>query len=99
MSYRYIPTKDSKRQQEQKWINGLCHLHGIFCDCSSPLEHTTSLIFEKEPTLQFSVPEKQLIEKCLSGEGHTTQDGEGTIGEGDLDALFGEPFVEEDTTG
>ncbi len=101
MSDRYIPTKDSHRQKQLKWMNGLCYLHDNFCDCYNPLAHTVALICEKEPKIQFSTPEKQLIQKCLSGEEdtaivHTATDGEG-IQEGDLEKLFEEPFGEDDT--
>lgn len=99
MSHRYIPTKDSNKQKQLKWMNGLCYLHDNFCDCYNPLAHTVSLIIEKEPKIQFSAPEKKLIEKCLSGEDDTAivhTDGDaGDIQPGDLEKLFEEPFGED----
>ncbi len=100
MTNRYIPTQDSHRQKQLKWMNALVHIHDFMCDCYHPLEHTSAFIFEKEGKLQFSTPEKQLILKCLSGDaaGTThTDGGEGDIQEGDLEKLFEEPFTEEDT--
>ncbi len=102
MSTRYIPTKDTTRQKTTKWINGICHYHDIFCECCNPLECTIVQLFKKEPLLKFSTPEKDLIQKCLS-----TADTDTTLPignadmpeEGDLDALFGEPFGEEDDQG
>lgn len=100
MSHRYVPTQDSKRQKQLKWINGICQLHDFFCDCCSPVTHTITFLFEKEPKQEFSPPEQDLIKKCLSGEGDTADGADAdTLQEGDLDILFQEPFAEEDATG
>lgn len=101
MSSRWIPTKDSKRQKELKWLNGITHLHDIYCNCYNPLTHTATFILEKERKHNFSAPEKQILQQCLTGEDHTvaTADTEDNLEEGDLDTLFQEPFTEEDTEG
>ena len=82
-------------------MNSICQLHDIFCDCYHPLEHTITTIIEKEGSLQFSAPEKQLIKKCLSGEEITTtvpSDGDADgVEEGVLEKLFEEPFTEDDS--
>lgn len=98
MSTRFIPTQDSKNQKYLKWLNALTHIHDIYCNCYNPLTHTITLIFEKESDFNFNPSEKQLIQKCLSGEGHTTPAGDpgDVLVEGDLDALFGEPFEDDD---
>lgn len=99
MTARYIPTKDTERQKKLKWTNGIVTLHDIYCDCCNPITHTIVELFAREPVQQFSAPEKQLIEKCLSGEDRTAiTHEEDIVGEGDLDALFEGPF-EEDHTG
>ncbi len=82
-------------------MNALTHLHDIYCDCYNPLTHTAAFILEKEKDLKFSTPEKQILQQCLTGEGRT-EDTPGTddvIQQGDLDALFEQPFTEEDTDG
>lgn len=97
---RFIPTKDTLRQKKLKWMNFLCHAHDMNCDCCNPLECTVRLIFEQEKDLKFTTPEKDLIKKCVTGEEtHTGGDAadQDIIGEGDLDALFGEDFGENDT--
>ena len=97
MSSRLIPTKDTTRQKQTKWFNGICYLHDLFCDCCHPLEHTVQAIFEKEPQLQLSSTEKTFIKKCLSGEETTTTQDDGDVIEpGDLDALFAQDFDERD---
>ncbi|AXQ66510.1 MAG: hypothetical protein [Anelloviridae sp.] len=99
MSTRYIHPKSTIRQKKLQWINMLVHCHDIMCDCPTPLEHTTALIFEQEPELRFKPPEKDLIKKCLT----TTTDTEDAagdpdgFGEGDLEDLFKENFGEDDT--
>jgi len=70
------------------------------CDCCHPLECTVHLIFEQEKKLKFSAPERDLIKSCVITDQTVTDGNAGDpdiIGEGDLDALFGEDFVEEDT--
>ncbi|AAL11041.1 ORF2 [Torque teno mini virus 8] len=98
MSTRYIPTKDSHRQKNLKWLNFVTHAHDIFCDCDSPLQHTVANILIQEPNIKFNTQEKDLLKKCL-GETTTTEgagDPEG-FGDGDLERLFTEDFGEEDT--
>lgn len=102
MSTRFIPARLTLRQQKLTWMNMLAHIHDERCNCSSPMEHTVSLIFEEERHLKFNAPEKDLIKKCLTGEDTTPADGdqqEDVIGEGDLDALFKEDFGDEENTG
>ncbi len=99
MSTRYIPTKDSFRQKKLKWINSLCQLHDTWCDCYNPIQHTIILLFEQEPQLEFTPPEKDIIKKCLSGDAPTTKEDGDTIQEGDLAAIFQEPFEEGDADG
>lgn len=101
MSTRWTPTKSTPRQQKLQWINMLCHFHDTICDCCQPLVHTVSLIFEQEKNLPFNTQEKDLIQKCLSGDAHTATDGaaEDNFGEGDLEKLFDEPFTAEDDEG
>lgn len=75
-------------------------MHDVFCNCYNPVTHTAAFLFEKEPELTFSTPEKDLIQKCLSGDAATPagEDAD-TLEAGDLDTLFKEPFEEEDATG
>lgn len=80
----------------------ITHTHDIFCDCYDPITHTAALIFEQEPDLKFSPPEKDIIKKCLTGDDTTAatkEENPDGIGEGDLDALFTEDFGEENLTG
>lgn len=99
MTHRYIPTNSTYRQNQLKWLNILHHVHGSFCDCPNGMAHTTALIFENNPDLQFSPPEKDIIKSCLSGENTGDKDGEnhgvdGFTGE-ELELLFKEPDGED----
>ncbi len=80
----------------------MVHAHDMICDCYSPLEHTITQIFQKEPELKFTAPEKDLIRKCLTGENGdvtaTDHDGD-VLEEGLLDAIFKEDFGDGDTEG
>lgn len=80
----------------------MVHAHDMICDCYSPLEHTVTQIFQKEPELKFTAPEKDLIRKCLTGEHGdvtaTDHDGD-VLEEGLLDAIFKEDFGDGDTEG
>lgn len=101
MTTRIVPTKDSIRQKNIKWMNLLVHSHDIFCDCDSPLQHTLILICQQEPKIELKPIEKDIIKKCLIGDttepdGDPADDG---VEEGLLDALFKEDFGEEDTAG
>lgn len=98
MSKRYIPTKDNHRQKKLKWINGICHLHDIHCDCNNPLEHSIAEILLQEPEIKFNNQERDLLKKCLST---TTEEDRATTDAGfgdveDLDALFTEDIGEDD---
>ncbi|AXQ66332.1 MAG: hypothetical protein [Anelloviridae sp.] len=98
MTTRWITPKTSLKQKKLQWINLICHDHDIFCECTSPLEHTAAIIFEQEPELRFRTPEKDLIKKCLTTQDTTEGDGDQDgFGEGDLEDLFKEDFGEEDT--
>lgn len=104
MSTRFQPSRATLRQKKLQWMNLLCHGHDIFCDCASPLEHTTILIFQQEPELHFNPIEKDIIKKCLSGEedatAHTGEiKEEDIIQPGDLEELFKEELGEENDTG
>lgn len=102
MTTRYTPTRDNCKVKQLKWINFLVHAHDINCDCSSPLECTTLLIFNKEKELKFTATETKFLQKCLGGEqdtiGATGTDPE-DYGDGVLEALFNEDFGEENDTG
>lgn len=102
MTTRWITSKATLRQQQLKWMNMIVACHDVFCDCPNAVTHTAAFIFQKEPELHFSTPEKDLIRKCLGGE-PVSHAGDGTeeeiIGPGDLDALFGDDFGENDDTG
>ena len=50
------------------------------------MTHTATLIFENNPDLKFSPPEKDIIKKCLSGEPTTDPAG----GDHGVDAFTGE---------
>lgn len=101
MTTRIIPTKDSIKQKNLKWMNLLVHSHDIFCDCETPLQHTIILICQQEPEIKLKPIEKDIVKRCLIGEptdtaGTAADDG---VEEGLLDALFKEDFGEEDTAG
>ena len=98
MTTRYIPPKSTIRQKKLQWMNLICHIHDMQCDCPSPLEHTAILLFEQEPDLKFKTPEIDLIKKCLTTTATSGENGDqDAIGEGDLEELFKENFGEEDT--
>lgn len=102
MSTRFKPAKLTLRQQKLTWMNLLAHIHDNKCDCPHPMEHTCMLIFEEEKELKFTTPEKDLIQKCLSGDTATGVPGDPTediIGDGELAALFGEELGEEENSG
>ncbi len=102
MSTRFIPAKPTLRQKKLQWMNLLAHIHDEKCDCPNPMEHTCMLIFEQEKELKFTTPEKDLIQKCLSGDTTTADHGDPTddvIGDGELAALFAEELGEEENTG
>lgn len=102
MSTRLKPAKCTIRQANLKWMNQLVHLHDNFCDCPTPVEHTSILLFQQEPDQKFTPIEKDIIKKCLGGEHGdpaTTKDDGDVLGEGDLDTLFAEDFGDHDDTG
>lgn len=102
MTTRWTTSKSTLRQQQLKWMNFIVHTHDVFCDCPHPVEHTAAFIFQQEPNLKFTTPEKDNIRKCLGGE-PAILDGavkeEEDLEPGDLDALFGEDFGEDTDTG
>lgn len=101
MTTRIIPTKDSIKQKNLKWMNLMVHDHDIFCDCDSPLQHIIILICQQEPKLDLKPIERDIVKRCLIGEPTATdgdQDADG-VQEGDLDQLFKEDFGEENTAG
>lgn len=98
MSTRYIPPKSTIRQKKLQWMNLLCHIHDMQCDCPAPLEHTICLIAEQEPQLKFKTPEIDLLKKCLTTPATDGKDGDQDgFGEGDLEDLFKEDFGDENT--
>lgn len=102
MSTRLKPAKCTLRQTNLKWMNQIVHIHDTFCDCSTPIEHTTILLFQQEPKQQFTAIEKDIIKKCLGGEHGdvaTTENAGDVLGEGDLDTLFAEDFGDPADTG
>lgn len=99
---RYIPPRNSKRQQALKWMNMLAHVHDLICDCYNPIEHTAAFIFEQEKHLKFTPPEKDTIKQCLFGENTTTTAGDQDVDgldAGTLEELFKEDAGDEKDSG
>lgn len=95
MTTRFQPTKSNYKQQQLKWTNWLVHAHDMLCDCPKPLEHTAVLIFQQEPELQFTTPEKDLIKKCISSDHGEDAGAVDDFGD-DLEDLFKDDIGDED---
>lgn len=85
-----------KRELSLQWLNGLVHIHDFICKCNKPLEHTLDTIITEEPNLRLPETTKEKLKKCLGGTKEDTpgEDDVG-VGEGDLDALFAEDFIDD----
>lgn len=67
MSTRYIPNSLSCRGKKTQWMNLLAGIHDCHCECSHPITHTILLCFEQENTHPFTTPERDFLQKCLTG--------------------------------
>lgn len=102
MTTRLKYPKTSIRSNNIKWLNSIVHGHDFICDCSSPLQHAVVLIFQQEPQLDLTTPEKDLIRKCLGDTITAASAGDPEdfgVEEGVLEDLFKEDIGEEDTAG
>lgn len=87
-----------KKELQLQWVNGIVHMHDMICKCNDPLEHAVDAIFDQEKHLRLTQSTQEKIKRCLTGGAEDTQGGaDANIEEGDLTALFAEPFTEEDT--
>lgn len=103
MSNHFKPTFYNDTAKEKQYLNCLVNCHDLWCGCDEPLKHTASTIFKFCGPTDFNEEDKQNILKCL-GNGTTTTtaaDGgdqeDGGFGPGDLEKLFSEPDIEDDT--
>lgn len=81
-------------------MNSMVHTHDIICDCHHPLEHIIVLIVQKEPKLNFTPLEKDLIQKCITEDtAVSTVPEKDTLDAGTLEDLFKENFGDEDDAG
>lgn len=84
--YYKKPTK-STRHANLDWINAVCALHDLHCNCDKPLQHTVVGIIEQESSLKFTPKDSEKIKQCL-----TSTEGPGDVveefGGEELEALF-----------
>lgn len=87
----FVPRKLNTKNSNLDWINCICQIHDLQCDCGKPLIHTIQEIKKQEPSID--------LKQCLGGGEDPTKE-EDVIGPGDLEALFAGEFGEgeEDAT-
>lgn len=86
MTNYYKPITLSTKHKNLNWVNSICAIHDLQCQCDNPLGHTIIQILKQEPELKFTQEDKNLIQKCLTtGDHGDALDG---FGDGELEALF-----------
>lgn len=81
MSKYLQPTKYTKKQLENNWINSTIHGHDLFCGCDDPLKHLQYLL--KKETCPLTTDAATSTET-----GGIKEKEENTFDEGDLELLF-----------
>lgn len=93
MSTYLTPAVYSKNALENQWVNCIFNTHDLICGCNSTIKHLAAIL-NRQPG--------QPSQLCLPS---TSEDDRGQHGddaeelpieEGDLEALFEEPFTDEE---
>lgn len=90
MSDCLTPALYKGRALDLQWMNNIYNSHDLFCGCQNPINHLNEIL------------KRDKQQKCLPSTtaGDTADHGENTadyaLEEGDLDALFEQPFTEDE---
>lgn len=92
MSKFLTPAIYSNKALENQWVNTIFNTHDLMCGCNSAIKHLADILYRQPGPNQLCLPSTSEDARGQPGEGAA----ELPIDEGDLEALFEEPFTEDE---
>lgn len=96
MTLQLQNVKYGPRQLELNWMNNIFNSHDLFCGCDDPFLHFLILV-NKTGNAPKPEPEIKNIKCLITGKTTTGEKEELDFDDGELERLFQEDNVEEDT--